>query len=70
MSKWIKCDDRMPKDHETVLVAGLWGNTGPLYWMEVKTRIDNAWHEQEEGDEWEGYPPTHWMPLPKPPEPK
>jgi len=56
-----------PKDGRSILLAkaGVWVGEG--YWSDY----DDTWREPNNNgtDEW-GWPlePTHWMPLPPPPE--
>ncbi|WP_261118954.1 DUF551 domain-containing protein [Serratia ficaria] len=73
MSEWIKCSERMPEPETPVLIM----NNGVIRIGEV--RWDSPSHEEsyqafkywddpnDDGQPWEVFDITHWMPLPKPP---
>jgi hypothetical protein len=66
--EWISVKKKLPKAGETVLGYWVFGsdipNSGANY--EVVTFTGKYWHEPTD-DEDDYVPPTHWMPLPKPP---
>lgn len=74
MGEWIKCSERMP-DAETPVLALL---NGEIRVAEI--RWDMPTHEEtyrpfwywddpyDDGQPWEVFDITHWMPLPEPPE--
>lgn len=70
MSEWISVNDRLPNEPEAVLAYGGTGSgTGIsddiailLYWSH------NRWEYFDDGVLFDAAPPTHWMPLPKPPQ--
>lgn len=58
MSQWIRCEDSMPQDSETVLIM-----TG---YMQTAFWDGDMWVWGDES--WWPDVVTHWMPLPEPPE--
>lgn len=74
MGKWIKCSERMPEAGVPVLVL----LSGEIRVAEI--RWDTPTHEEtyqpfrywddpyDDGQPWEVFDITHWMPLPEPPE--
>ena len=59
MSEWIKCSERLPEEDEAVLV---WC---PEYeCFEIAWQHNSFWFNGFDMD----YVPTHWQPLPPPPE--
>lgn len=60
--QWIKCSDRLPKKHQTVLVADRFGNVFSGIYYNGKNFITRHTF----GDTVSAV--THWMPLPEPPE--
>ncbi len=70
--RWIECDDRMPPDHEWVLVA--WDCPvgrciSPSTHVEVVYLEDEQWMlaANTPAEMLYEYEPTHWMQLPPPP---
>lgn len=59
--EWIKCSDRMPRDHEVVLVLDYSQSVNKGYWFDSEKMWWGSEWMCEEGDV------THWMPLPEPP---
>ncbi|HBM3111127.1 TPA: DUF551 domain-containing protein [Klebsiella oxytoca] len=71
--EWIKCSERMPKPETPVLII----NNGDIRIGEI--RWDHPTHEEtysafmywddpyNDGQPWEVFDITHWMPLPTPP---
>lgn len=54
-----------PKDGTNILIHEL-GDTFVAWWLNGLERwVDGKWTEM---DGWVTYDPTHWMPLPPPPE--
>lgn len=70
MSKWIKCSRHMPPKMTGVLVATEFGHKGD-WRMKWATYIPD---HPETQDGWlipgASWAPSHWMPLPEPPEEK
>lgn len=74
--EWIKCSERLPENDDYVLVynfkdgisTGFFKSSDIDYYIESdgsKFYTDTGW---QTGYEWAPYmSPTHWMPLPKPP---
>lgn len=53
-----------PKDGAQVIVTGLIQDKGPERWVAAASYGDGVWFG-DNGDVY--YPPTHWMPMPTPP---
>lgn len=65
MEKWIDVKDRLPEFNETVLVCcRIYGRYLGNY---VKIVPEYSWGEWRDFNNKICLPPTHWMPLPKPP---
>ena len=58
--QWIPVEDRLPEDREQCLVAHA-GSYGIAWWHSTPPQFI---HEDIDI----GWKPTHWMPLPEPPE--
>jgi hypothetical protein len=79
-SKWISVEKSLPKWGETVIVAHRrysWSNARHKYTRLKKPGVTPAtfWVEDEDGPRFTDgdhvvEEPTHWMPLPEPPEVK
>lgn len=67
MSEW-KTIETAPKDGTDVLIAGPEFGKGPAFYLAVAGFHHDYWREEEYGDNY--YQPTHWMPLPAPPDRK
>lgn len=69
MTEWIKCSDRMP-GYGCVVLA-FWQNhrmfRGSQPPPAVLLRGHKEWHSPDDKEE-VYVDPTHWMPLPSPPE--
>ena len=73
--KWIPVTERLPEEEQTVLVVriflGVKGQVPPSVYVEIAERIGDDWCA--DSDEYKiarsrHTNPTHWMPLPEPPE--
>lgn len=67
---WISIKDRLPGPDTNVLVCGFkWNDPSAGYWQRVLCwRDDGCWTLDDETQKrWDGYPVTHWMPLPEAP---
>lgn len=65
-TKWIPCRERPPELFETVLVALKDDNYEWYY--DVSERIHFVGKKRARWIDLGGETPTHWMPLPEPPE--
>ena len=68
MAEWIKCEDKMPPEGAEAVPVLLWGpKWGPFvgYWSRGLSRF----YAQDDCDGWvaNAMQPTHWQPLPEPP---
>jgi hypothetical protein len=61
--RWIPVGERLPEENKTVL--GFWGCP-----VTGSKSYGQAWNKSGEMTWNEGCQPTHWMPLPEPPEVK
>jgi hypothetical protein len=69
-AKWQPIETA-PKDGTEVLIYGLaWEDAQRGNYYAVAAFLDGAWRDSPEDvdDGWEMNSPTHWMPLPTPPE--
>ncbi len=63
-NEWIKVEDRLPDFDDPVFVyCKIWGRYIATY-TEI---LDTGWGEWRDFNNKPCLPPTHWMPLPKPP---
>ena len=62
MSEWISISERLPQDGQDVLVF----DEGTIS-VKSLSSYTHKWHPYENGFDCE---PSHWQPLPKPPEEK
>ena len=60
---WISVENRLPEEYELVLVT----NGLNHYWLD-RIIPDRGWSGSDEEWDGPGDAPTHWMPLPDPPE--
>ena len=65
MSDWISVKDRLPEFSEPVLVFYGYESYCVATLMRYHSRNGSTWYMP---DKWLPGPPTHWMPLPEPPE--
>ena len=69
--EWTSVKDELPKEYKDMLVCGdIHKNPENGKWQRVLAYHPEAKHWCTNGEEiikWEGYPVTHWMPLPEPP---
>lgn len=68
-SRWIPVEERLPEKNESVLVRFETGNMGVCFWV-IKDKFTLGWKVWTD-DGWIqdcDAGPTHWMPLPEPPE--
>lgn len=66
-SRWIPVGERLPKEFESVVVRGVFAGDGGVY---IGQYCGRGWMMQD-GRAWSHcWTPSHWMPLPEPPESK
>lgn len=70
--QWISVEERLPEPKIPVLAAGpMYNDAANGYWQEVLFWDGGKWCiwciDDDAGTSWEGYSPTHWMPLPPSP---
>ncbi len=53
-----------PKDGTVILV---WRPSLAIVKIQIACFVNDRWETYGSGPMWEGYLPTHWMPLPSPP---
>ncbi len=64
--RWIPVSERMPDEGERVMVSNATDG-----WVTIGSRkLTGAYHHWDGDDHEELCEPTHWMPLPEPPEVK
>ena len=73
MSEWISVEDRLPEDNEDVLTTqfNYLDESKGRYFI-VGYRKGEHWYDAAKNDDdWndEMFMPSHWMPLPEPPNP-
>ena len=61
LPRWIPVSERLPEEDVDVLVITNYG-------MHVADLDEDGLWNASHGDSWEFPDPTHWMPLPEPPE--
>ena len=70
--KWIRVDTELPEPGQEVLGAHPIGDDAIYTVCQFTQRIENGdwfWECSSSGEELDGsFKPTHWMPLPPPPE--
>jgi hypothetical protein len=59
--RWIPVSERLPEEDVDVLVMTNYG-------MHVADLDEDGLWNASHGDSWQFPEPTHWMPLPEPPE--
>ncbi len=66
--EWIKCSDRMPEEHQSVL--GFIQNRPQVMILRFSADAeDDYWFSDEYDDVFPKSDITHWMPLPLSPKP-
>jgi len=63
LPRWIPVSDRLPEEDVDVLVMTNYG-------MHVADLDEDGLWNASHGDSWQFPEPSHWMPLPEPPEAK